>query len=119
MELTYKEEFVMNGRQLQALAVSGIFGLVGGALSIQFVGTRAAHAQPPQQEHLRVGSLRIVHGQATVAALSTYPPDNATKLILRDKNGRQGLILSVSDAPGTASRADRILRCQRQAGQHS
>ncbi len=77
-----------------------LFGLLAalivGVLGIALNRRATVHAQ--QSERLTTESLGITHGQALVADLAAFP--DGTKLILRDPDGRLGMILSVSGRAG-------------------
>lgn len=65
-----------------------------------FLGTEM-RAQLPVQGYQRLltESLGVTRGQYLVADLASFP-DGATKLVLRDPNGRVGIILAVSGRAG-------------------
>jgi hypothetical protein len=77
---------------LAALLLVGTAGAPSRSLTV-----RAGHAQA--QQRFTTESLGITRGQALVADLASFP-DGVTKLVLRDPNGRVGIILAVSDGAG-------------------
>ena len=74
-------------------------GAAAGVIITQPIRTQSAFAQAEQR--ISAQSLGITRGQYLVADLTSFP-DGATKLVLRDRNGKVGLILAVHDRPDSA-----------------
>lgn len=68
-------------------------------LSITLILAAADRSGSQQHERLLTESLGLTHGQYLVADLASLP-NGDTALILRDRNGRLGMIIAVSDRAG-------------------
>lgn len=81
---------------LFSLLAALVSAAIGSSLS-RMMMVQGVQAQDSQR--LLTQSLGVTHGQYLVADLASFP-DGATKLVLRDPNGRVGMILAVSDRAG-------------------